>query len=144
MPRQKIQVEVATPNWNYCELQNYKNRKCKTGERCRFCKEVKKRGHSPAFVCLLFNVTLDSEGGSVKKTTLCMKNWSKNEILNLDEEPNSSAPQEDTVDIKAIRKAVKSSQKMQKKYAVEFIKQGLPISLAYDLANDQVLKDWNL
>lgn len=145
MPRQKIVVEVATPQWKWCELQSKAHRNMKTGERCRFCKEVKERGKNPRYFCLLFNVELNQIGDAVEKTCLCMTNWRHNEILDLDAEPVDTSPTHEasteltTKDVKvAVREALKAERRMVK----DLIKSGIPESTAYEMASKHALDTW--
>ena len=92
MPKQRVTVDVITPQWQWCDLQSKKRHGRKTGERCRFCHEMKKRGQNPRYFCLLFNVELTQKGDAVEKTCLCMQNWKKNQLIDLTVEPEKAAP----------------------------------------------------
>lgn len=141
MPKQRVTVDVKTPQWRWCDLRNPKDPKYKSGERCKFCREVKERGKCPRYFCLLFNVELSVKGDAVEKTILCMQPWNKNNIIDASAEPQIESPM-DMPDMKVIKKAVQDAIRKQRKVANQFIKAGIPAETAYNAASDSVLEDW--
>lgn len=145
MPKQRVTVEVYTPSWKWCDIQSYAQKGRKTSERCRFCKEVRKRGQNPRYFCLLFNVELKQYGDAVEKTCLCTRKWKKNDIVALDNEPTEgSVPKIEATqfDVKDLKTAVRDALTKQKKLAQELIDGGIPAETAAKLANKQVMEEW--
>ena len=145
MPKQRVTVEVYTPAWQWCDLPSTRQKGRKTGERCRFCKEIKRRGQNPRYMCLLFNVELKQIGDAVEKTCLCMRKWKKNDIVAIDPDPTlASAPQPEnsTFDLKDMRTAVQDALVKQKKITQELIDGGIPADTASKIATKQVVEEW--
>ena len=148
MPKQRVTVDVLTPQWQWCDLQSKKRPGKKTGERCRFCHEMKKRGQNPRYFCLLFNVELTQKGDAVEKTCLCMQNWKKNQIIDLTVEPEKADVPETEVepkrkpDVQAIKIAVQDALKEQREYADVLYQEGLPLETADKIATREIMKRW--
>lgn len=144
MTRQRVTVDVVTPQWQWCDLQSAKSPGKKTGERCRFCHEMKKRGQNPRYFCLLFNIELTQKGDAVEKTCLCMRKWKKNQIIDLTAEPSKAeVPEiEDKPDTRAIKLAVQAALKEQREYADTLYKDGIPMEAADKIATKEVMRRW--
>lgn len=135
----KVTVEVTTPNWQYCDLQNPYSSKHKTGQRCRFCIEHKARGQNQRCFCALFNVELKLIGDMVEKTSLCYQDWKRNQIIDLTTSlPDSSA----SVDSKEVTKMIQQSIKQLRKQANTLEKSGIPTKQAWDAATQLVIEEW--
>ena len=145
MTYHKVNVEVITPTWQYCNLQNPYEHGKKTDGMCRFCKEVKKRGKESRCFCMLFDVELDTRGDLVEKSCLCYRKWKNNDIIDLTGEPAeaiASTDSPDSVDAKDVSKIVKDSLKKAQKLAKDLNKAGIPMDTAYEVAAKQVASDW--
>lgn len=141
MPKQRVTAEVITPDWKWCDLQNPYDKKYKTGERCRFCQETKRRGQGPRHFCLLFNVELNACGDAVEKTPLCYMKWKKNQIIDLTASPVEEAPST-AIDYKDVAKMVTASVKDVLKLGKQLTGEGLPVDKSYEIAAQQIIKDW--
>lgn len=122
-----------TPNWAWCEIAN-PDGKTKTGDRCRFCQETKKRGDATRYRCLIHNEDLLVTGGSVKKCGACLlyKNYT------VEQEPPKIGKLQDTPVAKCVKKSVKEFVSMYN----QFRKDGYPEFMAIDLATEWIEDQW--
>ena len=136
MTRQQVNLTFSTPNWNWCEIRNA-GRNTKSGERCKFCQEVKKRGDATRYFCLIYDTDLHVEDGSVAKCRLCKV--ASLISTDVDIEPvatNKTGKQGDAYKVaKATLKEYKSTYKAMRK-------EGYPEYFACDATIEQVLKSW--
>lgn len=134
--KQRVTVEFRTPNWQYCNLQYPGNKKYKTEDLCRFCKEYKKRGEAPRYFCTLFGCDLSSKYGSIEKTELC---WTSDQIIDATEDP---ANVDITFTTKEVGKIVQLSIKKFKRYLISLTNEGFPLSEAITTASNKILDEW--
>lgn len=136
MPKQRVTVEVVTPQWQYCDLPGKTSGK-KSGERCRFCKTTKERGQGERHQCLLFNVELSVHADCVEKTPLCYMSHSNRVI-----DQTQHAMVQDGIPTKDISKHVRQSIQKVKTNASMIHKQGVPLEQSWDIATQIVMSDW--
>lgn len=136
MTKQQVDLTFYTPSWNWCEVKN-RGRRTKSGEQCKFCKEVKKRGAATMYYCLIYDENLSVIDGSVRKCAGCLNAgmFSTDKIS----EPVPEAPTRKASEACKIAKAVINAHK--KEYNA-LRKGGFPEFLAYDGASANVLGAW--
>ena len=128
----KIRLEV--PNWQWCECHGRGYNK-KSGERCRFCQEVKRRGSASGYTCLLHDKALwVDEGGNVVKCSACSlwKDW--------DVDYTQTMPEPE--DNKSMKWVIQQTLKRFKKLYQGFRNEGYPEYLALDASSKQILEEW--
>ena len=136
MTKQSVSITFYTPNWKWCEIENA-GRGTKTGERCKFCQELKKRGDATRYYCLAYDQDLMVKDGSVEKCCPCM--------LELREyvehaQPRPSGPTRKTGH--EVFKILKKTLRDHKKQFVAMRKSGYPEQVAYELATSNILDMW--
>lgn len=136
MTKQQVDLTFYTPSWNWCEVKN-PGRKTKSGERCKFCKEVKKRGEATMYYCLIYDEVLSVVDGSVRKSSpcLCAGTFSVDKVTEPVPEPPTRKASE------ALRTA-KSVLNAHKKEYNALRREGMPEFLAYDGATATVIGAW--
>lgn len=145
MPVQKVKVIVRTPDWRFCNCKGRK-RGTKTTEKCRFCKEYKKRGQDLTYWCLLYDKPLSTSMGNVEKTLECL-----GYLGNLRDIDQTNSPMDnntvDSTEVAAQAKLMKQvaarALRKQQKLANEFVKEGIPVDAAYDIATKQSIEEWS-
>ena len=135
MTKQQVNLTFYTPSWNWCEVRN-PGRNTKSGERCRFCQEVKKRGDATRYVCVIYNTDLSVRDGSVRKCQRCL---SMGSIVDTIHEP---APEVPTGKASDTYRVVKATLKEHNKEYKTLRKNGFPEYIAYDSATAAILDAW--
>ncbi len=134
MSYKKTELEYWVPDWAWCEMPN-PGGKTKTGERCRFCQETKKRGNATTYRCVIHNKDLLVTSGSVQKCGACLifdENASK-------EEAPEMGVLSETTPAKCVKKAIQDLEKRFDHYR----KAKIPEDVAMELAKEDVLKQWS-
>ena len=136
MIRQSVGITFYTPDWKWCEVRN-PGRRTKSGDRCKFCQEVRQRGDATRYYCLVYDQDLMVKDGSVEKCCPCM--------LELTERiehamPRPSGPARKSAN--EVFKVVKKTLRDHKKQFMSMRKDGYPEQLAYELATEQILEGW--
>ena len=134
MPRQRVTVDVVTPQWQYCDLPCTSKGK-KSGERCRFCMTTKERGQGERHQCLLFNVELSIKADCVEKTPLC---YLPHQVV----DQTQHAVVQYGVPTKDLSKYVRQAIHKVKSTTNTVQKQGIPMEQALDIAVQIVMNDW--
>ena len=136
MTRQSVRINFSTPNWKWCEIENT-GRGTKTGERCKFCQEIKKRGDATRYYCLVYDQDLRVQDGSVEKCCPCM--------LELSETVSHAAPRSSSPGPKSVNqvfKVVKKTLRDHKKMYMSMRKDGYPEHMAYEIATENIIESW--
>lgn len=136
MPKQTVNLSFSTPNWNWCEIRN-PGRNTKSGERCKFCKEVKKRGDATRYYCLIYDLDLRVIDGSVAKCQRCVS--AQMLCDNIDLEP---VPEQKTGKASEAYKIAKATLKEYQSTYKTLRKNGFPEYIAQNEASESVLKSW--
>ena len=138
MIRQSVSMAFYTPNWKWCEIENHgRGRGTKTGERCKFCQEVKKRGDATRYYCLIYDQDLMVKDGSVEKCCPCMLELTERIEHGM---PHSSGPSRKSAN--EVFKVVKKTLRDHKKLFGTMRKNGYPEQMAYELATEQIIDSW--
>ena len=133
MPVQDLHVRFKTPNWKWCEIAN-PDGKTKTGERCRFCKEIKNRGDATHYKCLIYDKDLMVEAGSVVKCGACLL-FRTNFV---EHTPELSKKRTACTAGQIAQKVIKQYSSMYK----QMRREGYPADVAVDLTNDLLRQEW--
>ena len=136
MIKQSVGVTFYTPNWKWCEIEN-PGRGTKTGERCKFCQEVKHRGDATRYVCLIYDQDLAVKDGSVEKCCPCMLELTERIEHAL---PHPSGPSRKSAN--EVFKVVKKTLRDHKKMFGSMRSNGYPEQMAYELATENILESW--
>ena len=136
MIKQSIGLTFYTPNWKWCEIEN-PGRNTKTGDRCKFCQEIKKRGDATRYYCLAYDQDLTVKSGSVEKCCPCMLEM-KQAIEHA--MPRLSVPTRKSAN--EVFKIVKKTLRDHKQMFANMRKGGYPEKLAYELATENILESW--
>ena len=135
MARRKTTIDYWVPDWAWCEMPN-PDGKTKTGDRCRFCQEIKKRGDATRYRCLIHNQDLLVRGGSVEKASSCLL-WKTNQVS---QEPPALAKPKSTA-LSVGKCVIKSLKEFVKQYK-SLRKEGYPEYLALDMALEVMTNQW--
>lgn len=133
MTWKKTNLKYWVPDWQWCEMPNPGN-KTKTGERCRFCQEIKKRGDATRYHCLIHNTDLYVEAGSVVKDAACLL-WDTNQATH-------AAPEVAKAKTPNVAKCVIKSLKEYVKLYKNLREEGYPEYIAIDLALEGMVNQW--
>ncbi len=136
MAWKRTDLSYWVPDWRWCELPNPGN-KTKTGERCRFCQEIKKRGDATRYRCLIHNCDLYVSGGSVERSISCV--IFKDNASTIDP-PELEKPK--YMDGITASKIVKKSLKEVSTTYNALRKDGYPEKMSLELAIEEVLDQW--
>lgn len=136
MPIQDLHVRFKTPNWKWCEIAN-PDGKTKTGERCRFCREIKKRGEATRYTCLIYDKELLVEYGSVVRcgACSCFADFGPQEVIppELDKKPKRAELSPGQLALKVIKQFKSTYRKYSKQY---------PSDIAIDVTADVLSQEW--
>jgi len=135
MTKQQVNLTFYTPSWSWCEVRN-PGRNTKTGERCKFCQEIKKRGDATRYHCLIYGGDLSVTDGSVRKCRACMCGGIVGTELI---EP---APPQPTGKSSEVFKAIRTTLRELKKEFNKLTKLGYPGYIAIEIAIDNILQTW--